>query len=400
MSATLERHPEPASSPWTGRPIAPVEIGAILFVGTVGILIAGLQPVLLGALADEGRLTTSQLGIAATAELLAIGLAAGLAGAFVNPRGLRYWGASAALMLAVIDALTGGETGFAVVANRAIAGLAEGIMIWIAVGMIARSTIPDRWSAIYLALQTLAQLGYSAILPVTIMVRHGAGGGFGALSATALVCCGVSFLLPSRFGELPRTPAEGLAGGRLPLRAIGVLLSVFLFMAFLIGVWAYLGPIAAAVGLPAGVADEGVSLSLAAQVAGALLAVVLAGRVSYFHAFVGCTLANLGVLAVLGTISHASAFLAATGIFGFLWLFVLPFQVPLAIEADPSRRAAMLLPGAQLLGAAAGPLLCSFAVTGTNMRGVFFVSAALLVSSFAVMILVHWSRRSPERGTS
>jgi DHA1 family inner membrane transport protein len=42
-------------------------------VGVVALLIAGLQPVILGALEREGRLSTAQIGLAATVELMALG---------------------------------------------------------------------------------------------------------------------------------------------------------------------------------------------------------------------------------------------------------------------------------------------------------------------------------------
>ena len=52
------------------------QVAAVLLVGIVGVLIPGLQPQLLGALASEGRLSVAALGSLASAELLAMGLAA------------------------------------------------------------------------------------------------------------------------------------------------------------------------------------------------------------------------------------------------------------------------------------------------------------------------------------
>ena len=64
-------------------------ICAVMIVGIIGVLIAGLQPQLLGALAREGRLSDSQLGLTATIELLAMGLAAGATGLLIKPVRLR-----------------------------------------------------------------------------------------------------------------------------------------------------------------------------------------------------------------------------------------------------------------------------------------------------------------------
>src|SRR5260370_41674048 len=60
----------------------------ILFVGTIGILIPGVQPVVLAALLAEQHITLTQLGHAASVELLSMGLAAAFAAAFLPPRRL------------------------------------------------------------------------------------------------------------------------------------------------------------------------------------------------------------------------------------------------------------------------------------------------------------------------
>lgn len=41
-------------------------IAAVLAIGVVGVLIAGLQPQLLGVMAAEGRLSAARLGVVAT----------------------------------------------------------------------------------------------------------------------------------------------------------------------------------------------------------------------------------------------------------------------------------------------------------------------------------------------
>ena len=66
-------------SDWlVGRPSG-VQVWAALWIGSVGLLILGLQPLLLGALLDERRVDLDQLGLIATAEIIAIGLGSALA---------------------------------------------------------------------------------------------------------------------------------------------------------------------------------------------------------------------------------------------------------------------------------------------------------------------------------
>jgi hypothetical protein len=370
------------SGKWIGRAIAPLEITAILFVGSVGILIAGLQPQLLGALVQEGRLSDAELGQAATAELLTIGLSAGIAGGVLKPIGLRWWGGGASLALMCADIILGGQSHFSVILDRAVAGISEGIMIWIPIGMITRSTSPERWAGIFLAVQTLAQFLYSEILPVSVMVRFGANGGFYALAGTGLISAFIAFLMPTSFDDF-HDDAKGTSSGPLTSRAIVALASVFFFMASFTGFWSYLEPISAQAHHDAYVYNTAASLALLAQVIGAGVASMIAGRIAFFAVMLLSTIVDLGIFGMVSTMPSATVFVGAVGVFGFLWLFQMPFQVPMVIEADPSRRAAILLPGAQLLGMAFGPWLCSLAVTGTDVRGVLAISTVLLLLAFA-----------------
>ena len=82
-------------------------------------------------------------------------------------------------------------------------------------------------------------------------------------------------------------------------------------------------------------------------------------------------------------------FMVLSVIFGFFWGFFMPFQLPLVIEADPTRRSAVFVPGAMALGAAGGPLLCSFFVTDIDARGALAVSGVCLLVSFSIATVLH-----------
>src|SRR5262249_8140230 len=74
-------------------------------------------------------------------------------------------------------------------------------------------------------------------------------------------------------------------------------------------------------------------------------------------------------------------------VLGFTWLFLLPFQVALAFRADSKGRVAMLIPSAQLVGSALGPLAASAVVTEAAphavplVRLLFALLAGALVSA-------------------
>ncbi|WP_404367028.1 hypothetical protein AB5I39_11985 [Sphingomonas sp. MMS24-J45] len=136
-----------------------------------------------------------------------------------------------------------------------------------------------------------------------------------------------------------------------------------------------------------------VPLSLAMQVIGAGAAIVLAGRVPP-RMTVACVGAlNLGVLAAMAA-APPGLFVVASALFGFLWLFAMPFQVPLVIAADPTRRSALLIGGAQLVGSSLGPLFASGLVSGSDVTPVLLFGAFCLILAVLALVVAELLRHS------
>jgi hypothetical protein len=381
---------------WIGPAPSRARLTAVLLVGTMGMMICGVQPVLLGSLVLERRLSSAALGWATTAEFLTLALAIWFAGTFWKPTHLRSRIALAAALAIIADALVSGERGNIVLLNRALAGLPEGVLVWLTGCMVARSPLPARMAAIFLTLQNVSQFIFAAILPPTLMRRYGADGGFIALAFTAALALLVTPLIPRSFVELaasraPSGPAVYSAS------TIVCLLSIFLISAFSIGLFAYLAPLGAQAHLSEEMIGYAVSVVLGASTLGSALAAAAARKIPHYAVFAVCLLVNTIVVVVLAVMPGAAVFLSAAALFGFSWLFFMPFQVPMAIEADPTRRIAVILPGAQLLGASAGPLLSSFFVTDTDARGALVVCWVCFLVAFAMTSVQHFRRRRRER---
>jgi MFS family permease len=370
---------------WIGpRPTA-WQITAIVFVGTIGILIPGIQPVVLGVLLTEEHINLSQLGHAASVELLVMGLTAALAAALLAPRQLRRACIAAGLILALGNYFTPLARGEAVTAVRAATGAAGGLLIWITASMIARSPAPDRWAGIYLTVQTLAQFVFAAIMTSWINPNNALRGDFYLLAAAGLVCVVASFALPSAFVALPKGAGEHDTSFAMPPpRGFVALGSPFLLMMCIVGIWVYYEPIARQAGLSAHISDMAVYISLAFQVLGGTLATLTAGRLKWFPVYVICAAVDFGMIALLGAHPSAILFLLDAAVFGFIWLFILPFLVPMIIEADPSRRSAVLISGVALLGASLGPTLAGMIISPDDTRGALWFGAACLLLSLAV----------------
>jgi len=130
-----------------GPPLSGLEAGSAIALGVISLLIAGVLPVLLAALVDERRLNAQGIGLAAMLEALTMGAATGLASAVLKPVRLRAIGVAAALALIACDLASLTVHGAGVFLVRGLAGVPEGLLLWICVGMIARTVTPERWRA-------------------------------------------------------------------------------------------------------------------------------------------------------------------------------------------------------------------------------------------------------------
>ena len=354
--------------------------------GVVSLLFAGVLPALLGALGDEHRLSASGFGWVAALEAFSMGGATALAGMILPARHLKLIGLFATLALAAIDFACMGASGAGVLVLRSFAGVAEGVLLWITVGMIARSKTPERWAGVFFTASTAAQLALALIFAFVAIPRFGADGGFAVLGATTLLGVAGVFACPNRYGALPGT--EGAAGPP-PFRGWVALFATLFFVASTGAVGIYLQPLAREAGLTADVARTALWTSLAAQILGAMTATAVAGKVRYFTAFLAGTAVFLGTWGVFAMHAPAWGFIAANTAGGFASVFVAPFLVPMTIEADPSRRAALQSAGAQLFAGAFGPLAAARIVSDNDVRGALVLGVAFLLVGMSVITLLH-----------
>ena len=191
-----------------GPPLSGRHAAAAIGVGVNSLLVIGVLPILLGALADEHRLTAAGIGRTATLELLAMGVSTALAGMFLTPTRLKAIGVAACVVLAMADLASLAGHGLGMMGLRAAAGAAEGVLLWITVGMIARTVTPERWAGVFFTAQTLAQLGLALALALWVMPRFGANGGFAALAVASLMGIVPALLAPSRYAPLAKPPGE------------------------------------------------------------------------------------------------------------------------------------------------------------------------------------------------
>ncbi|MFT3727424.1 MAG: MFS transporter [Terricaulis sp.] len=376
---------------WIGEPLRPKQMFALMFCGVTGLMIPGVQPLLLSGLADAGRVAPSALGGIATAEMLVMGLTAGVAGTALKAHRLRTWAIVALTALTLLDILTPFMRGNAIMLVRGLAGLPSGILVWLVIAMIARTPTPERWAGAYVTAQTAAQFVLATI--VTRFVHPGWGGDAGFLGL-ALVCLANALFIAWLPSTLAALPDEAIAG--LPsLRGGWALVVNVLSLGATGAAWVFVGQLSSQAHHSPEIAGDAVSLSLAFQIVGGLVATALAGRLHWFWALLACFAADIAIFATIASLPSAPVFLAISAVFGFTWLFGIPFLVPLTIEADPTRRAALLIGGAQLIGGSLAPAVASLLVTDTDARGALLFSTVSLMLGSAIVVALHLTRVVP-----
>ncbi|RUV10192.1 MFS transporter, partial [Mesorhizobium sp. M7A.T.Ca.TU.009.01.3.1] len=329
------------------------------------------------------------------AEMIAIAIGSAVVAMLLSAHHMRLKSAVLLLLLALVNVWTAyAASAGTLIAARALAGLAEGGLVAIATELIARSRRAERIGGYFVTMQTLAQCALALLLALYVIPAAGSAGGFIVLAVVCVVSLAVAFTVPGDYADLPNE--ENLANV-LTVPSMTALLSVFCYFMFFGAVWAFLEPLGAQYGIDGRTVGLIVSASLAVQVLGAMTATAFEARIDYRP-----TIAVIGVVALVSSLVLASSpglttFWVAALAMGFILLFIVPYQIRLAITADETRTAVLLVPAAQLFGLAIGPIAASLLIDGRDFRPVPEFAAASAVASVALLglfVLVSRRRRA------
>lgn len=371
------------------------QLASALWIGSVGLLILGLQPVLLGALYTEGHVSGDELALVATAEMIAIAIGSAIVAMLLSAHKMRWKSAALLLLLALANVWTAYAAGAnTLMAARALAGLAEGGLVAIATELIARSRRAERIGGYFVTMQTLAQCALALLLALYVIPAAGSAGGFIVLAIVCVASLVVAYIVPANYADLPKD--ENLANV-VTVPSITALLSIFCYFMFFGAVWAFLEPLGAQFGIDGRTVGLIVSASLAVQVLGAMTATAFEAHIDYRLAITAIGAVALVSSLVLASGPGLTTFWVAALVMGFILLFIVPYQIRLAITADDTRTTVLLVPAAQLFGLAIGPIAASLLIDGKDFRPVPEFAAASAVASVALLglfILISRRRRA------
>jgi DHA1 family inner membrane transport protein len=375
-----------SESSLTPQPTTRATVAAGLFLGTVAFMVTGIQPVLLGALAEEGRLSEATLGRLAWVEVLALALASG-----VGPRLLRFGSARRTIAVACLSLALANAVVYAshdtrvLIVSRLIAGLMEGLLLATTNIAITRGMHPERLSALFLMVSAIPQVAASYLLPAMVMPRFGADSGFGLLCVMAVAGIGVAFLLGN---EIQDAPPRDLTAAHVwtPAVVIG-LLGVILQNAGNGAGWEYQARVGENLHFSGQVVGTAIAADLIFQIVGTFAVAWFAWRLPFRIVLLLSCLIQATILASMGRVHTPYAYISVCALFGMMWLGANPFQVSLLVDLDRTRQAALLLASLQLVGFGTGPLICSFFVRPGNVEAAFWCAAGLVTASLLLYVV-------------
>lgn len=347
--------------PCDDEPLKPIPSGpirnigrtaAMLCIGAVGVVALGVQSAMYGSLERAGRIDVAEIGLAASAEMVALALGVVLASRLarhVRPPLLACL-AAAVLVLANLAMLR--AAGPTIVGARVVAGISGGVMLWLANAYIVLSHRVVRMAALFLIVQTAMQFstaaGAATFAPDFADAIPLIMAGCGVLAMALAPVAGGWMALPEDHEDAP-------VGG-FGKRGVLALLLMALVQFSLVGGWILVELVGEAANLPTGTVAAATPVMLAAQVVGGLMAMTLSQRLSWTTAMIATGSILAAVQLAMGFASSGYAFLGLAFVYGLLWNFALPQLTPMALASDPSLRVARLGPAAVVAGAALGPL--------------------------------------------
>jgi predicted MFS family arabinose efflux permease len=350
--------------------------------------VPALQPILLGALLDAGRIGAHQVGQAATAEALGMVAATLTAGALLPPRHLRLLAALCGLAMLAANGSTLYLAAQGIIAARFVNGFASGIILWMLVGLLSRVAAPGRLFAVYVTAQSVLAFLLSSAMTAILLPKLGMAGGYGALLVLSAVPLLLAIALPPAFA-----PIEGGGGAKRPTAAgFASLVAVALFMAGVFSAWVYVLPLARQMGHADSSIGTAISMGIAIQIIGGLAAMRLADRWNGALTTAVAALVGAGA-AMLLLLPAGWALYAATGLIAFVWMFTPSFHIPMLMTFDPSGRSAIFIGTAQIGGVALGPTLASMTIGGTDYRGVVAISASAFACAILLLVALTLTRK-------
>lgn len=364
----------------------------LAFLATAGFFYVNIMPALVDGLKQGLGFTNKQAGLVGSCNVYGAACGAFLIALVV--RRIR-WRLAAHLFLAgliTMDLLSMlVHSPSALMGARFLHGLIGGMLVGLAFSIFARVTAPDRTFGMLFLVQVLA--GGIGVMSLPLLVpRFGTSVLFGSLILLSVVTLAMLQFLPDYPARAPAPAAAHAGPGTLKFRPLGLaLVSVFLFQAANMGLFAFMIGLGTRRGLPLPFVSETLGIANWLSIIGAVLVIALSTR----HGILWPILAAM-VLSLVGTwaLNYSETrwiWIAANVGTGISWAFVISHLFGICARFDQTGQAAVWSGFASKMGLASGPFLASFVVGAGDYRALIATALALLLLAMLALTIPAWT---------
>ena len=324
------------------------------FLATAGLFYVNIMPAIVDGLIEGLGFSPRQAGFVGSANVYGAAAGALLIVFFIRRvvwRPLAWVLLGGLLLMDLLSMLISLPP--AMIAFRFVHGLVGGALVGVGFSVIARTVNPDRTFGVLLVVQFgLGGLG-NLYLPRLVPI-FGTNVLFLSLIAFSVV---TAAMLPF----LPGYPVDGTRGGggrreRIAVVPLAlVLLSIFLFQAANMGLFAFI----IGLGRSAGLDLSFITTTLAASgwigIVGPVIVIAIYTRFGRLRPLLAAMLLTVIGNWALHFSANAQVFLVANCAIGITWAFVIPYLLGLVSEFDKAGQMAALGGFASKMGLASGP---------------------------------------------
>lgn len=350
----------------------------VSFVATAGLFYVNIMPALVDSLVQALNFSNQQAGFVASANVYGAALGALTSIFYVQKVNWRQSAILLLLALILIDCLSMNIfSPHLLVVVRFIHGIFGGTLVGIGFALIARTFQPDRTFGMLLVVQfSFGGLGMMLIPPM--VNDYGNNVIYWSLILFSLSTLFMLIFIPGltvKKSSVTRSNWRFLLKRPLQL----TLISIFLFQAANMGIYAFIVSLGKFNGL--NINFISVSLGWAAWVGivGSILVIWLSTRFGLVKPLMlGIILTILGTWILLYSDNKLVWLIANLGV-GVTWAFVMPYLFSLCAQLDESGQVSAMGGFASKLGLASGPVITGFLIGENDYQYAIVVAALVLL---------------------
>ncbi len=366
-------------------------------MGAAGVMLFGILPLLLGAVADRFQLNEEQAGSVAMAYFGGYFIATLTSIVWIRRLNWKLVAFVGLLLIAGGMLFSALNTSYGMVLGGiVVAGIGGGVAYALSAGMVSDMHDPDRKFAIKLIPEQVVPAILLIVLPAYVITLWGLSGMLFCVAGVTLVLALFILWVPAKGRS--HVVVETSRGKTSPLVFVSLVALLFYFGG-IAGVWAFLERIANEGNMDPTLVGNLLALALVSTIIGPVVAAILGDRIGRILPQIIGTLIVLFCFVFLAGEITAMKYGIVMALLPGAWYFVIAYQMGVIADADTTGRYAALMASALGLGAFfGGPIVGTVAGSSGFTAAYIFAGATAVIGAAASCWVVHCLKKQTLSG--